>query len=322
MDEGWRLLEDSVARARDTQYEAEAARGYRMLGSSASVLVEYERAERWLTEGMSYAEDVELWNHRHYMAAHLAHVQWATGRWERPSRPRSRPWPTAAAASPPGSPRSTCWGSWRWAGATPRRTVSCVRRWARASRWPSCSGCPRRSGAWPRSARCRDDNETALALCERGYTASADISDAAYLWPYLLTGTRASLARGDIDTAETWCGRVTAVLTARGVPGTLPAIGHAQGLILLARGELPEAREALQAASEAWQARNRFWEGSWARLDLAVAAARARRRGEAARLIADVRADAASAGAGRAGGRGGPAQRHGRASGRRTRGTR
>jgi DNA-binding CsgD family transcriptional regulator len=50
-----------------------------MIGTSASVLVEYDRAERWLGEGIGYAERVELWNHRHDMAAHLAHVRWARG---------------------------------------------------------------------------------------------------------------------------------------------------------------------------------------------------------------------------------------------------
>ena len=56
MAEGWQLLEDVIARARDTYQEAEAARGYRMIGSSASELTEYDRAERWLTEGVRYAE--------------------------------------------------------------------------------------------------------------------------------------------------------------------------------------------------------------------------------------------------------------------------
>ena len=57
-----------------------------MIGSSASALVEYDRAERWLTDGIGYAEQVELWNHRHYMASHLAHVQWATGQWQAAAR--------------------------------------------------------------------------------------------------------------------------------------------------------------------------------------------------------------------------------------------
>ena len=86
MEAGWRLLETAAGQARETKQEAEAARAYRMLGSSASVLVEYGRAERWLTEGIGYAEQVEMWNHRHYMAAHLAHVQWCTGDFDAAAR--------------------------------------------------------------------------------------------------------------------------------------------------------------------------------------------------------------------------------------------
>ena len=108
---------------------------------------------------------------------------------------------------------------------------------------------------------------------------------------------RAHLAHGDIDAAENWSDRVGAVLTARAIPGTLPAITHGQGLVLLARGELSAARQALESASESWQARRRFWEGIWVRLDLAQAAVRARRRGEAAVLLDEARTIAAAVGA-------------------------
>ena len=47
------------------------------------------------------------------------------------------------------------------------------------------------------AARCRGDYDTALMLCERGFQASAEVTDAAYLFPYLLTGVRAHLAHGD-----------------------------------------------------------------------------------------------------------------------------
>jgi DNA-binding CsgD family transcriptional regulator len=133
--------------------------------------------------------------------------------------------------------------------------------------------------------------------CERGCQASADVADASSLYLYLLTGVRAHLARGDVDTAGAWSDRVSAVLTARGIPGTLPAIGRARGLLLLAGGEVPAAYQALQAASESWQARRRFWDGTLARLDLAAAAAQARRPGQAAVLVDEVRATAATVGA-------------------------
>jgi DNA-binding CsgD family transcriptional regulator len=298
MDEGWQLLEDAIARASDTQQEAEAARGYRMIGSSASELMEYDRAERWLTDGVRYAENAELWNHRHYMAAHLAHVQWATGQWD--------------AATQTGQHALTDGRG----GITTRITAQYVLGYLAMGRgdWETATSLLREALAkgedmaelqrvspplWglAETARCRGDYATTLTLCERGYQASADVTGTAYLFPYLLTGVRAYLTHGDIDAAENWSDRVGAVLTARAIPGTLAAISHGQGLVLLARGDVTAAHQALEAASEAWRARRRFWEGTWAQLDLAEAAAKARRRGEAARLLDEARTIAATVGA-------------------------
>lgn len=57
------------------------------------------------------------------------------------------------------------------------------------------------------------------------------------------------------------------------------------------------ATRFMESASASWRARNRFWEGAWAQLDLAAAAVQARRRGEAARLLDEVRTTAATVGA-------------------------
>jgi DNA-binding CsgD family transcriptional regulator len=298
MAQGWRLLEDTVTRARDTRQEAEAARGYRMIGSSASVLVEYDRAEHWLADGIRYAEQVELWNHRHYMASHLAHVQWATGQWDAAAQSAQH----ALADGRGGiTTRITALyvmgylamgrGEYKAAVGMLREALALGERMAELQRLsPPLWGLAE-------AARCHGDYDTALALCERGYRASAGVTDAAYLFPYLLTGVRAHLARGDIDAAQAWSDLVGAVLTVRAIPGTLPAIDHGQGLILLARGDESAARRALEAASERWRTRHRFWEGAWARLDLAAAAAKARRRGEAAQLVDEARTIAATAGA-------------------------
>ena len=298
MDEGWQLLEDAIARARSTQQEAEAARGYRMIGSSASELMEYDRAERWLIDGIGYAEQVELWNHRHYMASHLAHVQWATGQWDAATQAAQH----ALADGRGGiTTRITAQyvlgflamgrGEWSVADTLLREALAKGEQMAELQRLsPPLWGLAE-------AARCQGDYGTTLMLCERGFQASADVTGAAYLFPYLLTGVRAYLARGDIDAAESWSDRVGAVLTARAVPGTLPAIDHGRGLILLARGEVSAAHQVLESAGEAWRARRRFWEGVWARLDLAAAATKARRPGEAAMLVDEAHNITATAGA-------------------------
>ena len=298
MDEGWQLLQDAITRARGTQQEAEAARGYRMIGSSASELMEYDRAERWLTEGIRYAEQVELWNHRHYMASHLAHIQWATGQWTAATQ-------TAQHALTDGRGGITTQitaqyvlgflamgrGDWTAADTLLREALAKSEQMAELQHLsPPLWGLAE-------AARCRGHYDTALTLCERGYQASAGLTHAAYLFPFLITGVRAYLALGGIDAAEKWLNRVGAVLTARAIPGTQPAIDHGRGLVLLARGEVSAAHQALESASESWQVRRRFWEGEWARLDLAQAAAKARRRGEAAVLLDEARTIAATAGA-------------------------
>jgi DNA-binding CsgD family transcriptional regulator len=298
MAEGWQLLEGAVDRARETHQEAEAARGFRMIATSASVLVEYDRAEAWLLDGVRYAERAELWNHRHYMAAHQSHVQWATGHWDQAAQ-------TAQHALADGrggiTTRITAQyvlgylavgrGDWIAADRLLQEALAAGEQMAELQRLsPPLWGLAE-------AARGQGDYDLTLELCERGYAASADVTDAAYVFPYLLTGVRAYLARGDVDAAGAWADRVGALLTARAIPGTLPAIDHGRGLILLARGDVPAAQAALESASQGWQARRRFWDGAWARLDLAAVAAKARRRGEAAQLIAEVRALATATGA-------------------------
>jgi DNA-binding CsgD family transcriptional regulator/tetratricopeptide (TPR) repeat protein len=293
MDEGWSLLEQAIATSRAQNLEAEAARAYRMLGTSASVLVEYPRAERWLREGIEYAERVQLWNHRHYMAAHLGHVLWATGRWGEAEA-------IAAAALADGRGGVTtritalhvlgyvALGRGDWARArnaldTARDLGTRMRELQRLS--PALWGLAEVERL---TGRVREG----LALAEEGRAASAAVDDAAYLYPFVVTGTRLHLAAGDPGGAARWLHDTAAIVRGRGIPGTLPAIDHAQGLLALAEGQTGQARIALEGATGAWTALGRVWEGTHARIDLARCHGRANRRDQAARLASDARSDA------------------------------
>jgi DNA-binding CsgD family transcriptional regulator len=119
------------------------------------------------------------------------------------------------------------------------------------------------------TAQLQGDFERAIALCEKGFAASNRVGDAAYLYPFLVTGARAQLAQCDPPAAEEWVDRVEQALTRRSIPGTLPAIEHARGLLQLAAGDRCAATATLERARVAWAARHRFWEGSWAALELA-----------------------------------------------------
>jgi DNA-binding CsgD family transcriptional regulator/tetratricopeptide (TPR) repeat protein len=291
MSAGWSRLEDAVERSRSAKLEAEAARAYRMIATSASVLVEYDRAERWLRDGIDYADRVELWNHRHYMAAHLGHVLWATGRW-----PDADTIARHALADGRG-------------GVTTRITALHVLGYlalgrgqlgdadtalseARELGWRMRELQRLSPALWGLSelAVVRGDWADAIVLAEEGLAASLRVADAAYLYPFAVTGTRAFLGIGDPAGARGWIDRVRTMLELRALPGTLPAVDHALGLVALADGRTGQARTALASAMSAWGARGRVWEGTWALIDLARAHARANQPADAGREAAAAQA--------------------------------
>ena len=106
------------------------------------------------------------------------------------------------------------------------------------------------AGPWglAETALLRGDHDTAADLSDRGRAASARVGDAAYLFPFLLTGLQARLAQGEVDGAERWLDGVARELDARAIR-TLVAVEHGRGVLALATGDLDAARAALEAAA-------------------------------------------------------------------------
>ncbi|MEO5918434.1 MAG: AAA family ATPase [Candidatus Limnocylindrales bacterium] len=293
--DGWALLESAIARAQAANLEGEAARAYRMLGSSASAVAEYERAEHWLREGIDYAARVEAWNHRHYMAAHLGHVLWATGRWASAEEIAEH-----ALADGRG-------------GITTKVAALHALGFVALGRGDADVARTRLVEALEIGDRMQELQRTAPALwglaeldlqlgdpaaaiekCERGRAASGEVEDAAYLVWFLVTGTRALLAVRDPGGAAEWIEATVDVLERRGLAGTIPAIAHARGLVALAGGSTGQARELLRAAIAGWESLNRAWEGGAAQVDMAECELRTNRLAESVRWAGRGR-DAASA---------------------------
>ncbi|MFF1877423.1 helix-turn-helix transcriptional regulator [Leifsonia sp. NPDC058230] len=303
LDEGWALLESTIERSVEAGLEASAARAYRMLGTSASVLVAYARAERWLTDGIRYTRSVERWNDAHYLTAHLAHVRWATGDWVDATELASRALADGRCAI---TTRVTALhvlgylalGRADFEGARTilneaRAIGEGMRELQRLS--PALWGLAELA---LREERFGD----AVELCEAGFEASARVTDAAYLFPFVVTGTRAILAGGapgaaPTDTARAWIDKCAVLLRRRGIPGTLSAISHAEGLLELASGRPGQARILLETASAGWDANSRWWEGTEALIDRAVCATRSRSPAAASELIAEAMDRATSTGA-------------------------
>jgi DNA-binding CsgD family transcriptional regulator len=290
MDEGWALLAGAVEDAKRAGGEADASRAYRMIGTSASVLVEYDRAERLLREGISHAETVETWNDRHYMAAHLAHVLWATGRWD-----AARDLARHALADGRGgiTTRITALYTLGYIALGRRQLAVARGHLDEAYRLGDAMHELQRLSPplWGLAevALAGDDPATAAELSERGAAASAAVDDAAYLFPFVVTGTRAYLALGDPGAARDWLERVSAPIEHRGIPGTLPSLDHGRGLLATADGMTGQARTLLVAASAGWRDRGRTWEAAWAQLDLARCHLRSNQRAEAVRMAAAAR---------------------------------
>jgi DNA-binding CsgD family transcriptional regulator/DNA-binding Lrp family transcriptional regulator len=295
--EGWPMLERAIEFGLETSLESETARGYRMLGSSASVLVEYPRAERWIGAGLEYTASIEHWNDHHYLAAHLGHVYWAVGRWDEAATIARR----ALADGGGITTRITALivlgylelGRGDWAKATDRLEEAyslgeAMHELQRVSPplWGLCE-----------LALLQGDAELALDRAERGLALSAAVADAAYLYPFVVTGTRAHLAARDVGSATEWIARCAELVRLRGIAGTLPALDHAEGLVRLAEGRTGRARELLEAAHAGWDASGRFWEGTAVLGDLALCAARSRRAAEAVAYAAAARERASRAGA-------------------------
>lgn len=282
MDEGTALLRGAIAHASELRLEAQAARAYRMLGSSMSVLVEYAQAEDALTQGIAYAARAERVNDEHYMTAHLAHVRWATGAIDEAARLAQHALAEGGGITTEITARHVL-GYVALAHGTADVAESHL---TEADRLGSAMReLQRLSPAWwglAETALAGGDVATAVDRCELGFAASARVRDAAYLFPYVVTGTRAHLAATGPTAARDWLGRTSELLRERGIPGTLGAIDHALGLILLHEGQTGKARDALDRAAAFWSARGRFWEGTAVLLDQARCATRSRRPAAAA----------------------------------------
>jgi DNA-binding CsgD family transcriptional regulator len=297
LDETVRLARDVIDRARELHLEDEAARTYRMMGASMSEVMASDAAERWLRDGIAFAERSELWNHRCYMTAHLGLVLWATGRWDEAD---------ALADSALREARG---------GVTTRVTGLYVRGFVALGRGGQEEAAAflgeslalgEQSGdilriSFPlwglaETALLAGRIDESIALTERGRSVSAAVADSAFLTQFVVTGTRARLAAGGTVAAVRWLDDVGGIVLASGIPALRPAVDHAQGLIALAGGETGRARALLRDAIRGWDGVRRTWEATWARLDLASCVLRTKGVQEATELITDARSVAEALG--------------------------
>ena len=254
--------------ARDAGFESVGVTGYRNLAIMAARIMDHRSAELALHEGLQYADAIEQSHCRQMMSTTRAILDWGAGRWDAADE-RAR-----HELVDRGCRRGVI-GSLDVIGlvALGRGRSEEARRWLEES---LTSG--RRIG------------EVQFIMTPLWALAEVDmLSDGPS--PFVVTGTRVFLAASRPADAERWRARVVEHLVGwDGVAGQ--ALAHADGLLRLAAGSLSAARDALDAAVRGWDERGRLWEASWARLDLAHSLMRSNRFGQAAPLLAAVRATA------------------------------
>ena len=289
-DEALEIATNVIRRSRELHLDDEAGRAYRIAGAGESEVFEYGPAERMLRDGIAFAEQHELWNHRCYMTAHLGLVLWATGRW-----PEADDVASAALREGRGGVTTRITGLYaRGHVALGRGRLEEARDLLQESLSlgePSGDILRLSLPLWglAETALLAGRLDDAIALTERGRDVSAAVDDAAFLAPFLVTGTRARLAGLGLREATSWVDDVGGVLRSSGIATLQSPVDHANGLIALARGETGQARTLLAAAVDGWDRIGRVWEGTWARLDLASCHLRSRRPQEAQELVADAR---------------------------------
>ncbi|MFB9747223.1 ATP-binding protein [Leifsonia shinshuensis] len=287
----WELLRTAAEEGAAHGREEAAGTAYRMLGSSASVLLQYDRGAGWLADGIAYAERIERWNDAHYLTAHLAHVRWATGE-------------LAAAAELAGHALADGRGGITTevtalhvlgycalsSGDLPRAEEVLLRAEAIGERMQELQRLSPALWGLAETALLSGDHVAAIRYCERGAAESHRVEDSAYVFPFALTGVRAYLAAGDVAGARTWLERVGVLVGRRSIPGTESALQHAAGVLALRERRPGDAKELLQSASAGWDGIGRWWEGTQALLDRAECARRTRSPAEAAALLAEAAA--------------------------------
>lgn len=281
--------------ARDAGFESVGVTGYRNLAVLAARIMDWRTAEVALHEGLQYADAIEQSHCRQMMATVSAVLDWAAGHWDAADE-RAR-----QELVDRGCTRGVI-GSLDVIGlvALGRGRQDEARRWLAESLEAG-----QRIGEvqflltplWglAETDLLAGDPEAAIARCEEAWAIASSAGERADFIPFVVTGTRSHIAARRPDDAERWLARARGHLAGWGsVAG--PALDHADGLVRLAAGSLSTAREALERAVKGWDQRGRVWEATWARLDLAQCLMRMSRHGDAAAVVADVRATAAALG--------------------------
>lgn len=285
---GRRRIEAEARRALAAGDGDAAITAFRWGGDILVQALDYRGALDFIDEGIRYADSIEQSYCPGILSSDAATIAWADGRWPEAEHRAREVIALRGSARAPGMARLPLAFV-----ALGRGDLAAARRLAaEAVTFGERGGAPDIlvSALWAQAeiALIARDPGAALEPAERALSLAEGSDERAQAAPLVVSGVRALLAAGRPADAQRWLDRVAALLD--GTPwASLPAVGHARGLIALSEGSTGIARSALERAVAGWDAMPRVWEALWARCDLAAVHLRTGRYAEAASLIGDVR---------------------------------
>jgi DNA-binding CsgD family transcriptional regulator/tetratricopeptide (TPR) repeat protein len=274
--------------AQQAGFEDSGVTAIRDAATLAVRTMDYERADRFLADGLRYADAVEQSHCRHIMSATSALVAWAGGDW------------IAAAAT---ARQTIADHGCRRAGSIARSALGFVELGrgdfgAADAALEAALEVGRDNGGadlilpplWglAEAALLANRPDEAIKHCHMALEGARSSGERALLTPFVVTGVRATQAAGRPADAQVWLDACAEHLSPW-ADLARPALEHGHGLVALAAGSTGVARHALEAAVQGWDRLGRTWEATWARLDLAYCLTRMNHFADAARIAADAR---------------------------------
>ncbi len=281
-----------AARELEQAGDADSVSAYRDGAELAVRYLEYGQAERFIAEGLRYADTIQQSHCAHVMSANRALLAWAGGAWDEATIRAEQ------AIADRGCGRAASMARWPLGyvalgrGDVDRARIVLSEALAYADHSEAIDLMLPPSWGLAETALLAGDPADAVIRCEAAVTVADEVSHAVLLIPFVVTGVRAYQASGRPEEAERWLERCETRLA--GVSAVAkPALDHGRGLVALAAGAVGKARRDLEAALRGWVERGRTWESNWCRLDLASSLVRSNRFAAAVAVAAEAREVAA-----------------------------
>jgi len=287
--EGLDAISSAAHDAQRAGFEDSGVTAFRDAATMAVRTMNYARANRFLADGLRYADAIEQSHCRHVMGATSALVAWAGADWvEAATTARQM-------IADHGCRRAVTMAHWAVGYvALGRGDIETAE-----AELSAALSVGEENGAidlilpplWglAETALLADHPDQAAGHCHDALERARATGERALLAPFVVTGVRAEQAAGRPAEAEAWLAACVEHFSAMPAVASA-ALDHGRGLVALAAGATGVARHALEAAVEGWDERGRVWEATWARLDLANCLTRLNRFADAVALAVEARA--------------------------------